>query len=305
MDKPAKRIVMIVGPTAVGKSDLGVYLAQQLHGEVINGDAYQIYRHMDIGTAKITPKEMQGVPHHLLDIADPTVAYSVAKFKKAATAMIDTVADRQQLPILVGGTGFYLNSLRLNLPLGGKAPPTAIRQRWQVALATNGQSWLWQQLAQRDPDAAQQIAPANTRRVIRALEVGELTGRRFSDQPQPEPLFSTLVIGLTTDRTVLYDRINARVDAMMQAGLLAEVEQLLKTVPADAQAMQAIGYKELVPYLHGQAELANCVALIKQHSRHFAKRQLTYFRNQMPTHWFDLVASGRQKCHCYVGATVA
>lgn len=295
MDKPAKRIVMIVGPTAVGKSDIGVYLAQQLHGEVINGDAYQIYRHMDIGTAKITPKEMQGVPHHLLDIADPTVAYSVAKFKKAATAMIDTVADRQQLPILVGGTGFYLNSLRLNLPLGGKAPPTAIRQRWQVALATNGQSWLWQQLAQRDPDAAQQIAPANTRRVIRALEVGELTGRRFSDQPQPEPLFSTLVIGLTTDRTVLYDRINARVDAMMQAGLLAEVEQLLKTVPADAQAMQAIGYKELVPYLHGQAELANCVALIKQHSRHFAKRQLTYFRNQMPTHWFDLVAHPEDK----------
>lgn len=295
MDKPAKRIVMIVGPTAVGKSDLGVYLAQQLHGEVINGDAYQIYRHMDIGTAKITPEEMQGVPHHLLDIADPTVAYSVAKFKKAATAMIDTVADRQQLPILVGGTGFYLNSLRLNLPLGGKAPSTAIRQRWQVALATNGQSWLWQQLAQRDPDAAQQIAPANTRRVIRALEVGELTGRRFSDQPQPEPLFSTLVIGLTTDRAVLYDRINARVDAMMQAGLLAEVEQLLKTVPADAQAMQAIGYKELVPYLHGQAELANCVALIKQHSRHFAKRQLTYFRNQMPTHWFDLVAHPEDK----------
>ena len=295
MDKPAKRIVMIVGPTAVGKSDLGVYLAQQLHGEVINGDAYQIYRHMDIGTAKITPEEMQGVPHHLLDIADPTVAYSVAKFKKAATAMIDTVADRQQLPILVGGTGFYLNSLRLNLPLGGKAPPTAIRQRWQVALATNGQSWLWQQLAQRDPDAAQQIAPANTRRVIRALEVGDLTGRRFSDQPQPEPLFSTLVIGLTTDRAVLYDRINARVDAMMQAGLLAEVEQLLKTVPADAQAMQAIGYKELVPYLHSQAELANCVALIKQHSRHFAKRQLTYFRNQMPTHWFDLVAHPEDK----------
>ncbi|UWP75413.1 tRNA (adenosine(37)-N6)-dimethylallyltransferase MiaA [Lacticaseibacillus paracasei] len=295
MDKPAKRIVMIVGPTAVGKSDLGVYLAQQLHGEVINGDAYQIYRHMDIGTAKITPEEMQGVPHHLLDIADPTVAYSVAKFKKAATAMIDTVADRQQLPILVGGTGFYLNSLRLNLPLGGKAPPTAIRQRWQVALATNGQSWLWQQLAQRDPDAAQQIAPANTRRVIRALEVGELTGRRFSDQPQPEPLFSTLVIGLTTDRAVLYDRINARVDAMMQAGLLAEVEQLLKTVPADAQAMQAIGYKELVPHLHSQAELANCVALIKQHSRHFAKRQLTYFRNQMPTHWFDLVAHPEDK----------
>lgn len=295
MDKPPKRIVMIVGPTAVGKSDLGVYLAQQLHGEVINGDAYQIYRHMDIGTAKITPKEMQGVPHHLLDIADPTVAYSVAKFKKAATAMIDTVADRQQLPILVGGTGFYLNSLRLNLPLGGKAPPTAIRQRWQVGLATNGQSWLWQQLAQRDPDAAQQIAPANTRRVIRALEVGELTGRRFSDQPQPEPLFSTLVIGLTTDRAVLYDRINARVDAMMQAGLLAEVEQLLKTVSADAQAMQAIGYKELVPYLHGQAELANCVALIKQHSRHFAKRQLTYFRNQMPTHWFDLVAHPEDK----------
>ncbi|MDG3060602.1 tRNA (adenosine(37)-N6)-dimethylallyltransferase MiaA [Lacticaseibacillus casei] len=295
MDKPVNRIVMIVGPTAVGKSDLGIYLAQQLQGEVINGDAYQIYRHMNIGTAKVMPDEMAGVPHHLLDIVEPTMTYTVAKFKEAAENAITLVSERHHLPILVGGTGFYLNSLRLNLPLGGKAPPKSVRQRWQKALAEYGASWLWTQLVQRDPVAAKQIEPANTRRVIRALEVIELTGRRFSEQPQPQPLYETLVIGLTTQRAVLYERINARVDAMMVEGLEAEVANLLKTVPPDAQAMQAIGYKELVPYFKGQADLADCVALIKQHSRHFAKRQLTYFRNQMPTHWFDLVAHPEEK----------
>lgn len=295
MDKPANRIVMIVGPTAVGKSDLGIYLAQQLQGEVINGDAYQIYRHMNIGTAKIMPDEMGGIPHHLLDIVDPQMAYSVAKFKVAAEAAITDVSSRRHLPILVGGTGFYLNSLRLNLPLGGKAPPTAVRQRWQAALAENGEHWLWEQLQQQDPVAANQIEPANTRRVIRALEVIELTGTRFSEQPQPQPRYETLVIGLATARPVLYDRINARVDTMMAAGLENEVANLLKTVSPDAQALQAIGYKELIPYFRGQADLATCVALIKQHSRHFAKRQLTYFRNQMPTHWFDLVAHPEEK----------
>ncbi len=194
MDKPVNRIVMIVGPTAVGKSDLGIYLTQQLQGEVINGDAYQIYRHMNIGTAKVMPDEMAGVPHHLLDIVEPTMPYTVAKFKEAAENAITMVSERHHLPILVGGTGFYLNSLRLNLPLGGKAPPKSVRQRWQKALAEHGASWLWTQLVQRDPVAAKQIEPANTRRVIRALEVIELTGRRFSEQPQPQPLYETLVI---------------------------------------------------------------------------------------------------------------
>ena len=154
---------------------------------------------------------------------------------------------------------------------------------------------MWEQLQQQDPVAANQIESANTRRVIRALEVIELTGTRFSEQPQPQPRYETLVIGLTTARPVLYDRINTRVDTMMAAGLENEVANLLKTVPPDAQALQAIGYKELIPYFRGQADLATCVALIKKHSRHFAKRQLTYFRNQMPTHWFDLVAHPEEK----------
>ncbi len=282
------KIILIGGPTAVGKSALAVKLAQQFNGEVINGDAYQIYRGMDIGTAKVTPTEMDGVPHHLIDIVDPGTPFTAAQFQTRAGTVIQALVAQGKLPIVVGGTGFYLNALAKGLPLG-VAATTSARQRWEAELAAHGEDWLHDQLAARDPAAAAKIPAANSRRVVRALEVIEQTGQLFSAQSPPTEPYQPLVIGLTTDRALLYRRIEQRVDQMMQQGLLQEVAGLLETVSPDAQAFKAIGYKELVPVLQEQAPLAPAVALIKQHSRNYAKRQLTYFRNQMPTNWFDLL----------------
>lgn len=284
------QVLMIGGPTATGKSALGVKLAQQFNGEVINGDAFQIYRGMDIGTAKVTSAERAGVPHHLIDIVDPGDAFSAARFQQLAEAAITDITGRGKLPIIVGGTGFYLNALRLSLPLGEHAASPA-RRKWQQALADRGPAWLWAQLNAQDPDAAGKIPVGNTRRVIRALEVIETTGRKFSAQTIPEPAYDALVIGLTTDRAVLYARIDRRVDQMVAAGLEAEVRRILRSTAPGAQALKAIGYKEWLPYFEGQASLADTVALIKKNSRHYAKRQLTYFRHQLPTHWLDLVAA--------------
>lgn len=283
------QVLMIGGPTATGKSALAVALAKQFAGEVINGDAYQIYQGMDIGTAKVTAAERGGVPHHLLDIVPPRASFSAAEFQRRAEAAIADIAGRGKLPIVVGGTGFYLNALRLGLPLGTQ-PASPSRARWQAALADHDEAWLWQQLATRDPAAAAKIPAGNSRRVIRALEVIEQTGQLFSAQPPSTPQYDTLVLALTTERTALYARINARVEAMLKAGLVAEVQAVLAQAPPTTQALQAIGYKELLPYLAGEQSLAEATALIQQHSRHYAKRQLTYFRHQMPAHWLDLIA---------------
>jgi tRNA dimethylallyltransferase len=282
---------MIGGPTAVGKTALSVQLAQALNGEIVNADAYQIYRGMDIGTAKATVAERAGVPHHLLDIVTPGEPYTVAQFKRQATAVIAEIHQRGHLPIVVGGTGFYLNALRLGLPLGGEAPPSPYRQQLHAQLTTRGPEWLWQQLLVQDPQAAEKIPVGNSRRVIRALEVIALTGRPFSQQPEPKPAYDALVVGLTTERAQLYARINARVELMVRSGLVPEVRRVVALAGPDAQALKAIGYKEMLPYLAGTATLATCVAAIQQHSRQYAKRQLTYFRHQMPTHWFDLIAA--------------
>jgi len=289
MNNNKPKVLMVVGPTAVGKSDLGVKLAQHFNGEVINGDAYQIYQEMAIGTAKITPAEMDGVMHHLYDVVSVTQPYSVVQFKQAATTAIADIHARGKLPILVGGTGIYLNALRLGLPLGGDAPPTALRTKLQTELASHGPDWLWEQLAKQDPRAAANIPVGNTRRVIRALEVIATTGQLFSQQPQAEAPYDSLVLGLTTERALLYQRINHRVDLMMAAGLEQEVKAVMQLAGPDAQAIKAIGYKEFLPYFAGETDLASVVSTIKQNSRHYAKRQLTYFRHQMPTQWFDLV----------------
>lgn len=283
------QVLMIGGPTATGKSALAVALAKQFDGEVINGDAYQIYQGMDIGTAKVTAAEQGGVPHHLLDIVPPSARFSAAEFQRRAEAAIADIAGRKKLPIVVGGTGFYLNALRLGLPLGTQAASPS-RARWQAALAAHDEAWLWQQLAAQDPAAAAKIPAGNSRRVIRALEVIEQTGQLFSAQPPSTPQYDTLVLALTTERAALYDRINARVEAMLKAGLVAEVQAVLAQAPPTARALQAIGYKELLPYLAKEQSLAKATALIQQHSRHYAKRQLTYFRHQMPAHWLDLIA---------------
>ncbi|WP_461224449.1 tRNA (adenosine(37)-N6)-dimethylallyltransferase MiaA [Lacticaseibacillus suihuaensis] len=282
------QILMIGGPTATGKSALAVALAKRFCGEVINGDAYQIYTGMDIGTAKVTPTEMSGVPHHLIDIVAPGTPFSAAQFAARAAAAIEGVRGRGHLPIVVGGTGFYLNTLRLGLNLGGTAPPAGLRAALNAELAAVGPVALHRRLEAVDPAAAAAIPAGNPRRVIRALEVAG-TGQLFSKQQQAPPAYDALVIGLTTERSALYARINARVDQMLTAGLLAEVRRVVAAAGPNAQALKAIGYKEFLPYLAGDCDLATAVAAVKQNSRRYAKRQLTYFRHQMPTRWFDLV----------------
>ncbi|MFR0592898.1 tRNA (adenosine(37)-N6)-dimethylallyltransferase MiaA [Limosilactobacillus mucosae] len=289
------KAIAIVGPTAVGKTALSIQLAHDLNGEVISGDSMQIYRHLDIGTAKITPAEMDGVPHHLIDIRDLNQRFSAAEFQKLANEQIDQIAARQHLPMVVGGTGFYLQTLTENLALGADhfdEQSQRIRDYWHQMADQKGPEAVWKQLYQKDPQAAKQIPVGNLRRVIRALEVIEKTGQLFSQQTQTKSDNEFLLIGLTTERSVLYERINQRVDLMIKEGLLDEARWLYEQGGENYQSGKGIGYRELFPYFKGEATLDDAVAKIKQDSRHYAKRQLTWFRNKMNVQWYDLV-SGR------------
>lgn len=287
------KVVAIVGPTAVGKTALSLELAQELAGEVISGDSMQVYRGLDIGTAKVTPAERALVPHHLIDVREVTEGYSAADFQRAANQAIDAISVRGKLPIIVGGTGLYVQALVDNLNLGegeAVAGDSVIREYWARLAEERGPATVWEELNRRDPTAAAQIPVGNLRRVIRALEVIERTGRPFSAQPQHEPKDDFFLIGLTTARPVLYQRINARVDQMAAQGLVEEARWLNAQGPAAYQARKGIGYRELWPYLAGEISLDAAVDHIKRDSRHYAKRQLTWFRNRMRVHWYDLVS---------------
>ncbi len=287
------KVVAIVGPTAVGKTALSIEIATALNGEVISGDSMQVYKHLDIGTAKVTTEEIAGIPHHLIDICDVEQQYSVAKFKQEANSWIEKISNDKRLPLIVGGTGFYLQSLTNNLSLGGHQDndrSAIIRQHWQKILEANGAHYLWQQLEKKDRQAAMAIPENNSRRVIRALEVIETSGRLFSQQHQAQSMDDFLLIGLTTARPVLYDRINHRVDLMMKSGLIDEAKWLYDKGGIELPAGKGIGYHELFPYFAGKCSLDDAVNKIKQDSRHYAKRQLTWFRNKMDVHWFDLVS---------------
>lgn len=288
-----KKTIAIVGPTAVGKTALSIKLAQAYNGEIISGDSMQVYRHLDIGTAKVTPAEMAGVPHHLINICTVKERYSAARFKSAASDWIDDITRRQRLPIIAGGTGFYLQTLTQNLALGRDhydQRSVELRQHWNQVAEERGNNYLWQYLAQRDPAASRQIPVGNRRRLVRAIEVIEKTGQLFSQQPQATPTIDFLLVGLTTDRPTLYQRINRRVDQMMDQGLEEEARWLFDQGGETLPAAKGIGYHELFPYFRGEITLDEAVAKIKQDSRHYAKRQLTWFRNQMPVHWFDLLS---------------
>lgn len=286
------KVVAIVGPTAVGKTALSLEVAHVLNGEVISGDSMQVYRHLDIGTAKIKPTEMAGIHHHLIDICDVNQRYSAAQFKRQAEEQIKAITNRGHLPLIVGGTGFYLQTLTNNLTLGQDhfdARSEEIRQKWHRLAKEKGEGYVFDQLAKLDPPTAAKISRSNLRRAIRALEVVEKTGHRFSDQPHLQATNDYLLIGLTTARPVLYQRINHRVDLMMKEGLLDEARWLYDRGGSNLPAGKGIGYHELFPYLAGQCSLETAVNKIKQDSRHYAKRQLTWFRNKMDVQWFDLV----------------
>lgn len=288
-----KKVITIVGPTAVGKTALSIRLAKKLNGEVISGDSMQVYRHLDIGTAKVTPEEQAGISHHLINIRDVDQRFSAADFQSLAGEQVNEIVQRNHLPLVVGGTGFYISALVNNLALGGdhfSEHSAKLRQHWEEVVQQAGKQAVWQQLAQKDPVAAQQIPVNNVRRVIRALEVIQTTGQLFSQQPARQPIADFLLIGLNTDRQVLYQRINQRVDQMVAAGLVDEARWLYDAGGEDFQSGKGIGYRELFPYFRGEYDLSAAINQVKLDSRHYAKRQLTWFHNKLTVHWFDLVS---------------
>ncbi|MGD6871507.1 tRNA (adenosine(37)-N6)-dimethylallyltransferase MiaA [Sutcliffiella horikoshii] len=286
-----QKVIVIIGPTAVGKTKTSVELAKSLKGEIISGDSMQIYKTMDIGTAKVKKEEMQGIPHYLIDIKEPQEAYSVAEFQRDVRNKIDEISSRGRIPIIVGGTGLYIQSVLYDYQFSESGKDEETRLRLEKRSQEIGVDKLHQELTDIDPKSAANIHPNNVRRVIRALEIFYTTGKTMSeyqDTQQPESLYDIALIGLTMDRERLYERINLRVDLMMKEGLLREVQTLHNNGIRDCQSIQAIGYKELYAYLDGKVTLEQAVDDLKQNSRRYAKRQLTWFRNKMDVTWIDM-----------------
>lgn len=286
-----EKMIVIVGPTAVGKTALGIELAKHFDGEIISGDSLQVYRQLDIGTAKATPEEQQQALHHLIDIREMNETYSAADFQTEARSVIDTLMQENKLPIVVGGTGLYIQALLYDFELGGKIESTneTFRQEMEKLAEKDGKIAIWNQLQKIDAEAAEKIHPNNLKRVIRAIEIKQSTGKSVFEQTQvlSEPIYDVKIIGLTTDREKLYERINYRVDWMMDAWILDEAKQVYDA--GDIQAAQAIGYKEFFPYFAGEMSLEECIEKVKQNSRRYAKRQLTWFRNRMTVEWWDFL----------------
>ena len=283
-------VIAIVGPTAVGKTALSMELAKVINGEIINGDSMQVYKDLNIGTAKITNEEMEGIPHHLLDIKEPTESFSVADYQKLVRAKIDEIKVKGKFPIIIGGTGLYIQSVLFDYRFTEEKVDQTIRDNYYKELAEIGPEAMHQKLAAIDPKTAATIHPNNTRRVIRALEMAEHSGIQKSDENQhlgDRPLYKHRIIGLNMDRERLYERINKRVDLMMEKGLLEEVKGLYNRGIRDVQSIKAIGYKEIYAYLEGNVSLQEAIEQLKQNSRRYAKRQLTYFRNKMNIEWYD------------------
>lgn len=281
-------VVAIIGPTASGKTALSIRLAKEIDGEIINGDSMQVYRNMDIGTAKITDDEMEGIPHHLLSIKEPTEAFSVAEYQRLVRGKIEEIQARGKMPIIVGGTGLYVQSVLYDFQFTKQEVDEKARLQYYEELVKLGPEVMHTKLAKIDPVSAAEIHPNNTRRVIRALEMAELAGVSRAEEQFNRgniPLYNHLIIGLDMDREKLYERINLRVDLMMKAGLLEEVRALYDAGIRDVQSIKAIGYKELYAYFDGLVTIEEAIEQIKQNSRRYAKRQLTYFRNKMDISW--------------------
>lgn len=286
-----KPVIAIVGPTASGKTSLSIYLAKALGSQIICMDSMQVYRGMDIGTAKPTIAEREGIPHDMLDVVSPKDPYSVAEYVKGAAECINAIHCLNKVPILVGGTGLYLKALSGGLTLGGTVGDEALRRKLEEeADQPGGKEKLHQQLALIDPVSSARLHVNDSRRVIRALEVFQLTGKPFSAQkPQDEACpYDLITLGVGVERAQLIERINLRVDQMLADGLVEEVEGLLADgVPADAQSMQGLGYKELTPYLEGLGTIQEAVEKIKIGTRQYAKRQMTWFRRTPNVCWLD------------------
>ncbi len=285
-------LVVLVGPTAVGKTAVAIELALALNGEVVTADSMQVYKGMDIGTAKPTPRETKGVPHHLIDVVTPDTPFNVALYRDMAHRVIAEVHARGRVPIVSGGTGLYIRAVLDEFLFPDQGADPALRCRLQEMAAEHGPEHLYAMLVRVDPERAAELHPNDVRRVIRALEVYEVTGRPMSEHIREakakSPRYRDVRIGLIRPRSELYERINRRVDEQLRRGLVEEVKTLRSRYPLQDTALQALGYKEIIAFLDGECSLDEAVRRLKRETRRYAKRQLTWFRRDESITWFDL-----------------
>ena len=292
-------LIILVGPTAVGKTDLAVRLALELNGEILSADSMQIYKGMDIGTAKPSLEERKGIPHHLIDLVNPDEAFTVADFQTHYQRKLSELQEKNKTALLSGGTGLYVRAVTRGFDFPDPPGDPDLRDALRQKAAAEGNQALHRWLAEVDPVSAEKIHPNDLKRVLRALEVYIKTGIPFSCQQKArtsELPANTIYIGITREREELYKRIELRVDKMLTAGLLEEVQGLLeKGYGPELQSMQGLGYKELIPVLTGDSSLQDAVALLKKRTRHYAKRQLTWFRREPVERWFLLQKGGEEE----------
>lgn len=292
-----KPLIILTGPTAVGKTKASIGLAKAVDGEIISADSMQVYRHMDIGSAKIKPEEMEGIPHHLIDVLEPDDEFHVVKFQQLAKKAMREIWERGHIPIVTGGTGFYIQALLYDIDFDENEKEDACRKELEAYAREHGAEALHEKLAFVDPASAEMIHPNNIKRVIRALEFYEQTGKRISEhnetQRQRESPYAFAYFVLTDDRAHLYERINRRVDQMIEEGLVNEVQALKdKGYTKQLVSMQGLGYKEILDYLDGNCTLEEAIYTIKRDTRHFAKRQLTWFKRERDVIWINKQSFG-------------
>ncbi len=286
------RIICVCGPTAVGKTKYAIELAKAVNGEVVSADSMQLYKFMDIGSAKPTAEEQAEVRHHLVDFVDPRSGFSVAEYQAAAKAAINDIFSRGKVPVISGGTGLYISSLIYEMDFAGAPRDDCFRERLEGLAKERGNEYVHGLLRELDPEAAERIHPNNLKKLIRAIEVAESTGRgipAFEESFRPTGDYDYTLIGLMRDRQELYDRIDRRVDLLVEMGLEEEIKRLLEMgLTADDISMKGIGYKEIIGYFNGEYDFDEAVRLVKRNTRHYAKRQMTWLRRYEEMHWVNL-----------------
>ena len=292
MMKEKKKLVILTGPTAVGKTKLSIETARMLNAEIISADSMQVYKYMDIGTAKISKEEMEDITHYMIDELEPDEEFNVVVFKRLALKYMDEIYKKGKIPLIVGGTGFYIQALLYDIDFSEHEDDGSIRAKYEELAKTNGNEYLYNLLKGVDPKSADTIHCNNVKKIIRALEYYDITGEPISkhneEQRQNESPYNFLYIVLNDDRAKIYDRIEKRIDIMIRDGLIDEVGALMdKGYTKDLVSMQGLGYKEIIEYLDGNISLEEAIYILKRDTRHFAKRQLTWFRREKVTTWID------------------
>lgn len=290
--EPENKLIILTGPTAVGKTALSIKLAKKIKGEIVSADSMQVYRHMDIGSAKITQEEMRGIPHHMINILEPWEAFHVAAFKERCERALTEIYGREHIPIVAGGTGFYIQALLRDIDFTENEEDAEYRACLEKLAAREGAGKLYGMLLEADPEAARAIHPHNSKRVIRALEYHHLTGQKISlhneQERQKQSAYNSCYFVLNDLRERLYERIEQRIDEMLEQGLVAEVEKLREMgCHRGMVSMQGLGYKEILAYLEGEYTYEHAVEILKRDTRHFAKRQLTWFRRESDVIWIN------------------